>query len=334
MLKRTLITFAILIVIAFIIFWFLTGGPSAAWREIQTLSNPFSILFLGGTSTGQYIQLPWQPETLTHGTDIYGFANEAERQSNPETADELDAQYDALRKDLVEAMNFGDPSPYAERVRITGAEGAKLYDPRAEYLQVSAEFGNTSPTDMTGWSLQSALTGVRAFLPQAASPFVMGTINATQGVLLEPGNTAIVVSGQSPSGLSFRENTCTGYLEQLQDFTPSLSASCPAPSDSLPLTPETLRTYGDACFDYVRDLPACHFPPSNTLPPSLSRECRDFIVTNFTYNGCVANYRARALFALDSWRLYLGSPSELWRNSHDIVRLLDKDGRTVDVLTY
>jgi hypothetical protein len=333
MIVRILLYFVIALAIAFVIFWFLTGGPAAAWREIQTLTNPFSVLFLGGTSTGQYIRLPWQPETTTHGPDIYGFASEA-AQSGTETADELDAQYDALREDLIEAMNFGDPSPYADRVVLSGEEGAKLYDPRTEYVALRAEFGNTAPIDMTGWSLQSALTGVRAFLPQAASPFIMGAINETRGVSLEPGGSAVVVSGQSPSGLSFRENICTGYLEQLQEFTPTLSSSCPTPSELLPLTPENLRTYGDTCFDYVRDLPACYFPPSASLPPGLSPACRDFIVTNFTYNGCVANYRARASFALDSWRLYLGSPGELWRNSHDIIRLLDRDGRTVDVLTY
>jgi hypothetical protein len=332
MIVRVLVVFLICLAIAFVVFWFLTGGPAAAWREIQTLTNPFSLLFLGGSGTGQFIRLPWQPDTITHGPDIYEFAQDAEGQTA--VGDALDAQYDALREDLIEAMNFGDPSPYADRIRISGEEGAKLYDARAEYVQVHAEFGNTAPMDMTGWSLQSALTGVRALFPQAASPFIMGTANETRGVSLEPGNSAIVVSGQSPSGFSFRENVCTGYLEQLQDFTPPLNSSCPTPSDLLPLTPDNLRTYGDACFDYVRDLPACHFPPSTSLPPGLSGACRNFIVTNFTYNGCVANYRARTSFALDSWRLYLGTPAELWRNSHDIIRLLDRDGRTVDVLTY
>lgn len=329
MLKTILIVFLIVLVISFVIFWLVTGGAAAAWREVQTLTNPFSFIFLGETSTGQYITLPWQPEGLPHGPDISGFAS-----GSADRPEDLDAQYEALTEELTDAMNFGDPSAQAGRVRMSGEEGAKSYDPRSEYIQLHAEYGNTGPVDMTGWSVQSALTGVRAFLPQAADPFIMGFINATRGVSLSPGATAFMVSGQSPSGFSFRENICTGYLQELQEFTPSLSASCPTPADALPLTADNIRIYGDACFDYVKNLSTCHFPPAQSLPPSLTRACRDFIVTNFTYNGCVARYQNRASFALDSWRAYLGTGTELWRNSHDIIRLLDANGRTVDVLTY
>jgi hypothetical protein len=45
-------------------------------------------------------------------------------------------------------------------------------------------------------------------------------------------------------------------------------------------------------------------------------------------------YGGSASFGLNTWRLYLNAYGELWSNSHDVIRLLDAEGRTVDSLTY
>ena len=186
---------------------------------------------------------------------------------------------------------------------------------------------------MDGWSLQSVYTGIRAYIPTAASSFMMGVVNDRDSIQLPPGASAIINSGMSPVGTSFRENICTGYLEQLQNFSPSLSNSCPTPASSLPLTPENLRIYGETCFDFLQTIPSCTSPLQN-IPGNISSDCRSFALNTLSYNGCVLKNRFRPSFITGSWRIYLESDTELWRNTHDIIRLLDGEGRTVDVLTY
>src|SRR6185295_18661707 len=108
----------------------------------------------------------------------------------------------------------------------------------------------------SGWSLQSAVTGTRASLPQTgAEMFVAGSVNHGVPIYLDPGTSAFIVSGISPVGISLRENVCTGYLAQLQHFSPGLDTACPDPSDMLPMTADNLRIYGASCVDYVQSLP-------------------------------------------------------------------------------
>jgi hypothetical protein len=45
-------------------------------------------------------------------------------------------------------------------------------------------------------------------------------------------------------------------------------------------------------------------------------------------------YQYRTDFRKNTWRLFLGVNELLWNNQHDVIRLLDASGRTVDVLVY
>ena len=190
----------------------------------------------------------------------------------------------------------------------------------------------SGPIVITGWSLQSAVSGVRGFIGPAADLFVMGTVQSQKAIALEAGASASIASGSSPVGVSFRENLCTGYLSQMQSFAPTLSMRCPAPAESMPLTAETIRTFGDRCLDYVHALPTCTYP--TILPGDLSPACRSFIMERLSYNGCVQTHRYKSGFVRNEWRVYLGASGELWRNAHDVVRLLDAEGRTVDIIIY
>ncbi len=252
-------------------------------------------------------------------------------QSPEEELSSLQNEYDVLNAQANEAKTFGTPSPYRGKVRISEGYGASGSD-EGEYVGIAAGVNSTAPVDITGWSIQSALTGVRAFIPRGASLFLMGSVNPQADIHLNPGDEAVVSSISSPVGTSFRENICTGYLTQLQSFSPQLEGSCPSPAESFPETADNLRTYGEVCFDFVRSLPSCTYPLS--IPSNASPSCRTFLSDNLSYNGCVQNYQHKPGFARESWRIYLGAGGELWRNTHDIIRLLDTEGRTVDVFTY
>ena len=327
MIKNVLITSVIVFIIGLIIFWFLTGGVAAAKRTASTLSNPIGLIF-GENGLGSFIRLPWQSATSTRGPDISEYATQADEYNRASEDESVPAETPTPAS---QARSFGNPSPYIGKVVFSGDEATEA-NPAAEYVQLEASGNNSSPVGLAGWSLQSAVSGTRMYIPQAAPVFIMGIVNNVQGVVLEPGAQAIITTGASPVGTSFRENMCSGYLGELQTFTPELSGDCPSPAEVLPMNADNLRTYGGSCFDYLNSLSQCHFPAS--LPADLSSACRTFVANTMSYNGCTNAYRNKPAFGLPSWRLYIALRTELWANSHDVIRLLDAEGRTVDVLTY
>ena len=326
MIKRILIVSAIIFVIGLIVFWLVSGGWGAVARTARTFMNPMDYLF-GQNPSGTFLRLPWQPSELTRGPDISGYAEEADARllASGDDDQSLDVRTQA------QARTFGNPSPYVGKVKLVGTAPTES-NSASEYIEIVAASSNNGPITLTHWSLQSAVSGLRASIPLGAPIFILGVVNNVHGMALEPGASIIVTTGASPVGTSFRENICSGYLNELQTFKPEMGSSCPLPSEALPMTAENLRTYGDACFDYLNALPQCHFPTA--LPSNLSNVCRSFITNTMSYNGCVNRYRTNASFSLPSWRAYLALRAEIWYNTHDVIRLLDEEGRTVDVLTY
>lgn len=332
MLRTILIWVAISIAVILLLLWLLSGGVGKITQAAQGIANPFSYFFGSSSSTAAF-RLPWQPDMTSFGADLSQTLDSegGSSQSPEEQLSSLQDEYDALNAKANEAKTFGTPSPYRGKVRISEGYSASGSG-EGEYVGIAAGVNNTTPVDITGWSFQSALTGVRGFIPRGASLFLMGSVNPQTDIYLNPGDEGIVSSGSSPLGTSFRENICTGYLEQLQSFNPRLESNCPPPSESFPETADNLRTYGEVCFDFVRSLPSCTYPLS--MPTDASPSCRTFLSNNLSYNGCVQNYQHTSGFARQGWRIYLGAGGELWRNTHDIIRLLDTEGRTVDVFTY
>jgi len=318
-------------VLGLIIFWLLSGGIGATARTAKGLINPIDFLFGGGAS-GTPLRLPWQLE-LPRGPDISGYSEEDQVSGYSQEKERalIEAQYGpTIEIPEYDPRTFGNFSPSRGRI-VFGSENTSESNPALEYVTL-AMVSNEGTMSLSGWSLQSAVSGVRVSIPNATPLFILGVVNSVQPIILKPGASAIITSGISPVGTSFRENICTGYLGELQSFTPELGTQCPSPYGALPITAENIKTYGDECIDYVNTLPRCHFPSS--VPASLSPACRSFITNTFSYNGCVNTHRNEASFALSSWRVYLGSKTELWRNTHDVIRLLDEKGQTVDVLTY
>lgn len=333
MFRRVVIWLLVFIVLAALGLWIIGGGPRDVFKSITSISL---IPTASGEDAG--FRLPWQPAQLFPTIDI----TDALNLSDPYTKDVGNAQaelltlteeYERLNREAAAMREFGTPSPHAGAVFIARDEaGIHATDTGAEYVQLQAEYRNSAAVDIRGWSLQSALTGVRVLIPGAAASFVQGVPNTLGAVALAPGGVAILTSGPSPVGVSFRENACTGYLQQFQSFSPPLSERCPSPSSLMPLTEQNLTRYGAECFDALQGMQSCRFPQD--LPHTLTQACRSQLADTLSYNGCTRAQNYRADFYEDTWRLYLGSPQELWRPSHDVLRLLDAEGRTVDVFTY
>jgi hypothetical protein len=320
-----------LAVIALLLLWLWGGGFSGVVAFVKTIPNPIDIIW--GNSTSTYaIRFPWQLQT-PRGPDISGLAQQGDALSGNTPGTTGGGYSSGSDSTDVEAQTkqqaFGSPSQQRGEVSLSAAS-ARASDSRLEYVELTSH--SRSAVSLSGWSLQSVLTGTRVYLPPATATFTIATINTVQPVTLLPGETAIVSSGPSPVGVSFKESRCTSYLAQVQTFEPALDNACPASSDLAPLTAENLQHYGNQCMDYARSLPSCSYPTS--LPGWMTPGCTAFIQNTFSYQSCVNRLSGSSSFFLSTWRLYLNSSLEFWDNTHDIIRLLDAQGLTVDAVSY
>lgn len=330
MVKYIIIALVAFTLIALVVLWILGGGPRTVFENTQALVDRATL------EEGEVaFKLPWQPAQIFPTLDITSaldLSDGSETGKAQARLAELEAEYDRLSTEAQTTRSFGNPSPYIGKISIVqDVAGVRAETAGEEYLQIAANYSNEEAVDISGWTLESALSGVRIMVPPAASPFIANSANILGPTSLAPGGLALVSSAPSPIGVSFRENMCTGYLGQFQRFSPRLSEECPAPSTVLPLTESNLVTYGEACFDAITNVPECRFPQNLA---SVSSACRTFLTEKLSYNGCVSANSFRSAFNTNTWRMYLGASGELWRNSHDAIRLLDAEGRTVSVFVY
>jgi hypothetical protein len=70
-----------------------------------------------------------------------------------------------------------------------------------------------------------------------------------------------------------------------------------------------------------------------TYTPPLTPSCSDCLDTSISsypeYNLCVETHRSDPDFFLNTWRLYVGTDTELWRNSLEVLHLYDQDGKLI-----
>lgn len=348
MLRNVLLLLIAVVLVLAAAMWVRNGGAQTLKDGASFFPNPFALLSATSTESGWQLptySIPFeiQPIPLPDFSEQDGVLVSADprwgdvgyHEAVHETLLEAEAEYDRLRSQLADVRTFGEVSPARGLVYITNVStGLDDDTPSVEYVSIEASNSNTAPVSLSGWSLQSARTGKRAPVPQGTRLLVSGNVSQLTPVSLDPGGKAIITTGKSPVGISFRENSCSGYLDQFQTFVPSLDTySCPSPSDALPYTLENAETYGDSCFGFLDSLPRCTFY-TDTFPTDLSNQCKNFVHYVLSYNGCVEQNRWRPSFVRKDWRLYLGQPEELWSASRDVIRLLDAQGRTVDAWSY
>ncbi len=229
--------------------------------------------------------------------------------------------------DAGESIASGDASSVRGSVTLgTSITGPTNDDPDEEYVVLRASgAGNVT---ITGWKLVSEATGVTLVIPGGTERVRTGSVNQAAAITLSPGQEAVIVTGRSPVGASFRENLCTGYLDEHQGFTPPLDASCPLPWDEF-------DRYGNddrECESFVASIPSC--TTETRVPSELSSSCERFIEERLTYNGCVATHGSDPYFLLDTWRVFIGQRSPAFGDDRDTIKLLDAEGKVVDVLSY
>jgi hypothetical protein len=307
--------------------WIITGGPMHPISfSGPTLASPQE---LGG---GSYLSFPRAAFGIGGGTNVSLPGSSSGGGALDGASLISGGSGQANTPTLIGGATFGNPSPYRNVISLSHSVSGAGSTAGTEYLTLSVADGAGVPVDISGWTIESEATGNAMTIPQGTELPSSGIVNAAQDIVLTPGEHAYLISGRSPIGASFRENKCIGYFSSYQKFSPSLPQNCPSPSDEL------LANYGStyirdaACINYMNTLSRCQV--ALTPPTGATSACQSFVVKYLNYNGCVAVHQGDADFAGDTWHVYLGRTTPMWRTEHEIVKLLDKEGKTVDAFAY
>lgn len=252
-------------------------------------------------------------------------------------------------------------SPWEGKISLNRGNSKQERIPDREYIEIRTGRRLEEPVNITGWYLEnargerylyvsgSATPGVtsRVYIPTASSILLPNVANTATPLLLNPGERAIVITGNPPRRIpfpvtSFRVNKCSGYLEEMDrvEFSPRISRECPLARDY-----PQVDFLEEKCYDFVRRMSACYTPekvdeegePNENYYDGvrgLSQQCEAFIDNYLNYNSCVALHFGDEDFYEDEWRIFLGQSRELWDEERDAIRLYDSQGRIVDEITW
>lgn len=210
---------------------------------------------------------------------------------------------------------------------------AKETNPDEEYLEIKADKKNKSSMKITGWKLKGK-TGLDIAIGKGASYIYASVASQPQGdIYLKPGEKAVVITGKSPLGTSFKLNKCAGYFEQFQEFTPELNTDCPLLRDEE--LPSNISN-NDQCLDYIDRVSSCQTVISIPYKYSskLSSSCQDYVTQNANYKTCLENHKDDADFYLPEWRVYLERSEELWKKKRENIILYDDRNNIIDSKSY
>jgi hypothetical protein len=251
-------------------------------------------------------------------------------------------------------------SPETKNISISTGNAAYAYQSYEEYITLYNR-GRT-PVDITGWQLKNgkakraySIGGDLRYFPSDIALIPRATLfvspannNLLQNVVLESGETAIITTGsvalQSPYKImSFKENICSGYLEDMPEYTfePSLSRNCPRPADEI-----GVGGLDTECRNFIKGMSYCRAPEFETRDREgdichncvdgkpLASSCVAFIKNHFNYKSCIANHINDPEFSGKTWRIFLGKGWEMWAKQYETIELFDLLGKLVTSRSY
>lgn len=298
--------------------WFFSGGPD---RDIS--------------HKGAYLKPPAPLDSgIVYGNYYAGSAKEKTPLKLPEapgtfirnTTEKVNGLF-IQSKDLnpVESKSF-----LTKTLGFDGVVGMKNTKSQEEYVRLVTNDYAKNPVVISGLLLQGNGFDTNKIIPKAVNLLTLGVTALKEPVSLPPGSRALITSGRSPVGTSFRENMCTGYLDQFQTYTPNLYKDCPSALDELKRSGPYQES---SCVAFVKTIPQCRIYQGK-LPDTISSACSVFVTQKLNYNACALDHKTDSGFYKNDWRLFLDSESELWKNKGEIIRLIDERNNTVDAVTY
>lgn len=220
-------------------------------------------------------------------------------------------------------------SPYKKLVSINSIQ-RNVDSSDKEYITLRSSNPSQNIT-VSGWTIESRYGGRMAIPPGRNIP----AIDALDSpIVMTPGSTISITTGNNNYPYNFRENSCTAYFNQHQTFTPGISNACNGGNDYS--TTELLnRGFNSECVDYIRSLNSCRIL---TIPFDtqlrIKDACVQFITDNISYAGCVARWRDTKDFLKNTWHIFMRRTNKFWDDRHDYAVLRDNNGLIVDEFSY
>lgn len=306
----------ILIIVFIFCLWLYTGGPNHPISFAGPYLTP--ITNVGQVSTGYGQGFTWKD--AAHTVSVGG----------------ISASYKPGSSEAAREALFSNPSSYRGKIviqdksHLTRAQG-----PWDEFVHLYVTNNLTGSVDLTGWKLVSPITGASVNIPQGAALAQENGTGALSDIVVSAGTDLYIGTYTSPLRQSFRENKCTGYLTENHTFSPRLySSSCPTPHDEFN---SSFNGGGegsyDKCQNYLYTLSSC-VVPSITPPKETPFSCVTFAKSRLSYTGCVGTHYGDTDFTGKVWHVYLGRNTLVWKIPNDTIKLLDAEGKTVDVYSY
>lgn len=224
-------------------------------------------------------------------------------------------------EDLPPGFTLKDISPYYHQVRIGSAYRGYF----GSYGQVSlyADYGLKMKLNITRWELRA--NHGNQIIPQAVEVYSPSGLTPSSDIWLDKGQNVYLYSTYSAISQNLRLNKCIGYLENANDFQPSLPLNCPYIDRS------EIVGFSGQCQNYLLSLGSCSLPKSNPPIPQNDAACWNYL-ENINYGGCFSKHRSDSDFLSNEWRVWLGN--EFLDPSHDRLMLVDRNGLLVDYYSY
>ena len=238
---------------------------------------------------------------------------------------QIEEQLRLLKIEVEKEIENKNASIYRGKVNLSYIPGSSSY---SGYIDISSSYNLGQSVRVTGWKIRSTVTGNEQFIGTAVN---LPQYDPATGrdVVLPPSGRVVVSQISSPIGLSFRVNKCVGFFEQNTNFTPILSNSCPAVS-----LPPLSNEFNSVCLNYIERFPRCEVPYEYDFPEALTSSCRNYLLTQISYNQCVARHKSDIDFYKNEWRVYSPSSRFLWLDRRETLQLIDSGGKIVDTYTY
>ena len=299
--------------------------------------NPFSNLFnftFPTSIAGPTFNAPVQPAKISEPKEEPDpFAGQLSEDEIEDELAKVEKQIEDLLKQLEKLEEEEKRSPYYGLVFLSKGR-AELTNPNSEYVLITSSSKLKEPVSLIDWTITSEVTGKTMPIPQASYFPRIGGRNSETWITLGPSEKVYVTTGDSPLGVSFRVNMCSGFLDQFVGYNPALPNRCPDPRNDIERrTIVNPQGYSDECVDYVNKIGRCRAITA-ALPKTFSSSCQEFI-KDINYNNCIDdNKDAENFYSDKQWRTFLERDTQLWKSRHEILKLLDQNGKIIDVVSY
>ncbi len=224
-------------------------------------------------------------------------------------------------------FTLSDLSPFYNKITISSfSQSYDQYYPSIVSLRVQGAV--KEGINISGWTIKGKRGGMLT-LPKGVKDFSVGGYNKEENITIKEGEYITASSARSPVNTNFLLNECTGYLNAMYTFVPSLGGSCPS------FDTRVISNFGGACQSFAQSMGGCRVPTSEelnrfTLPEDVA--CHTFL-TNINYAGCYRTHRNDSNFFGKEWRVWLNTPFNFNRD-HDRIFLYDNNGLIVDEYAY